>query len=91
MTSLTPGKARALTQASDERGIFTVFAIDHRDAMRMLLDPDDPSSVPAGLLTKVKLDFVIPQYRDFRVAGYVYSPDSGLFDDECPAVVWTEA
>lgn len=56
--------------------------------------------VPAGLLIgrtgsdgtfEVELDFVIPQYRDFKVAGYVYSPDSGLFDDECPPVVWTEA
>lgn len=56
--------------------------------------------VPAGLFIgseaddgtfEVELDFVIPQYRDFKVAGYVYSPDSGLFGDDCPTVVWTEA
>lgn len=56
--------------------------------------------VPAGLFIgreaddgsfHVELDFVIPQYRDFKVAGYVYSPRSGLFDDDCPPLVWTEA
>lgn len=58
MSSLTPGKVRAMTQAANEAGIFTVFAIDHRDAMRSLLDPDDPAGVPASALTEVKLDFV---------------------------------
>lgn len=69
-------------------------------------DPDQLTAfilrdmVPAGLFIgrhvsdgsfEVELDFVIPQYRDFKVAGYVYSADSGLFDEECPPVVWTEA
>ncbi|MEM7287232.1 MAG: hypothetical protein AAF480_12835 [Actinomycetota bacterium] len=56
--------------------------------------------VPAGLFIgrtgadgsfEVELDFVIPQYRDFKVAGYVYSQHSGLFDDDCPPLVWTDA
>jgi hypothetical protein len=43
--------------------------------------------VPAGLFIgealdngtfEVKLDFVIPQYRDFKIGSYVYSPGSGL-------------
>ena len=91
MTVVTPGKARALTQASNEHGIFTVFAIDHRDAMRMLLDPDDPAGVPADLLTEVKLDFVRamnadasavlldPEYSAIEaVGGRVVGRDTGL-------------
>jgi hypothetical protein len=44
--------------------------------------------VPAGLLVarlhedhslEVQLDFVIPQYRDFKLARWLYSPRSGLF------------
>jgi hypothetical protein len=46
--------------------------------------------VPAGLLIAtpsaggdlvVHLDFVIPQYRDFKIGRFVYSRDSGIFRD----------
>ncbi|MCH7845981.1 MAG: hypothetical protein IH850_09150 [Acidobacteria bacterium] len=46
--------------------------------------------VPAGLFIgevrddgsiQVKLDYVIPQYRDFKVGRYLYSPRSGLCTD----------
>lgn len=56
--------------------------------------------VPAGLLIgdrrpdgsfEVKLDFVIPQYRDFKIGTYVYSRASTLFGDEAPSVVWATA
>ena len=56
--------------------------------------------VPAGLLIgsveadgtfRVDLDFVIPQYRDFRIGQYVFSPDSALLDGIAPTVVWAEA
>lgn len=56
--------------------------------------------VPAGLLIgepqddgtfEVRLDFVIPQYRDFKIAGFVYSSDSGLFTGAEPSCVWAEA
>ncbi|HSJ72623.1 MAG TPA: tagatose 1,6-diphosphate aldolase [Acidimicrobiia bacterium] len=58
MALLAPGKVRALTQASNDAGVFTIFAIDHRDAMRAILDPDDPQAVPASTLTDLKLAFV---------------------------------
>jgi tagatose 1,6-diphosphate aldolase len=58
MTLLTPGKVRALTQAANDAGVFTIFAIDHRDAMRAILDPGDPAAVPASTLTDLKLEFV---------------------------------
>lgn len=56
--------------------------------------------VPAGLLIgerrdddtfELKLDFVIPQYRDFEIGSYVYSRASRLFGDEAPSVVWATA
>lgn len=56
--------------------------------------------VPAGLLIgeakddgtfEVKLDFVIPQYRDFKIGTYVYSSDSELLTGISPSCVWAEA
>lgn len=56
--------------------------------------------VPAGLLIgerrdddtfEVKLDFVIPQYRDFKIGSYVYSHRSSLFAPPAPSVVWATA
>jgi hypothetical protein len=56
--------------------------------------------VPAGLLIgeatdddtfEVRLDFVIPQYRDFKIGSYVYSSDSGLLTGMDPTCVWAEA
>jgi hypothetical protein len=56
--------------------------------------------VPAGLLIgqardddtfEVKLDFVIPQYRDFKIGDYVYSTDSDLLTDISPKRVWADA
>ena len=56
--------------------------------------------VPAGLLIgearddgtfEVHLDFVIPQYRDFKIGTYVYSADSALLTGIAPTCVWAEA
>ncbi len=54
------------------------------DQVRMFILRD---AVPAGLLIAdlgrdgtmtVDLDFVIPKYRDFKIARYLYSPASGV-------------
>ena len=55
MTTLTPGKIRGLTATSSPAGVFTILAIDHRDSMRVVVDPDDPQGIPAATLTEVKL------------------------------------
>ena len=56
--------------------------------------------VPAGLFIgeardddtfEVRLDFVIPQYRDFKIGRYVYSSDSGLLAGLEPTCVWADA
>lgn len=69
-------------------------------------DPDQLTAfilrdmVPAGLFIgehhddgsfEVKLDFVIPQYRDFKIGGYVYSPRSELFAELHPTRAWADA
>jgi hypothetical protein len=56
--------------------------------------------VPAGLLIgeyrddntfEVYLDFVIPQYRDFKIGSYVFSPESKLLTGMAPTCVWARA
>ncbi len=58
MKTLTPGKIRGLTQASNDVGVFTIFAIDHRDSMRVIINPERPNRVTAKQLTETKLEFV---------------------------------
>jgi tagatose 1,6-diphosphate aldolase len=55
---LAPGKIRGLAQTSTQEGIFAILALDHRDAMRVVLDPDHPASVGPGALTAVKLELL---------------------------------
>ena len=55
---LSPGKIRALQTTSTKDGIFNILAIDHRDSLRVLVDPDQPESVPASMLTELKLDII---------------------------------
>jgi hypothetical protein len=40
---------------------------------------------------RVDLDFVIPQYRDFKIGSYVYSADSELFAGPTPTCVWADS
>ena len=55
---LTPGKARGLATASTDEGVFTILAIDHRDSLRVVLEPADPDSVRAEDITALKLELV---------------------------------
>ena len=58
MTQLTPGKARGLQACSTPQGVFAILAADHRDALRTIVNPDAPETVPATRLTEVKLAVV---------------------------------
>ena len=55
-------------------------------------------TVPAGLLVarlhgdssfEILLDFVIPQYRDFKLAAWLYSEKSGIAEETNSRVAWT--
>ena len=37
---------------------------------------------------EVLLDFVIPQYRDFKVGRYLYSHASRVFPDDTVTTLW---
>lgn len=54
--------------------------------------------VPAGLLVgkvhgdasfEIQLDYVIPQYRDFKLANWLYSEESGIFAETRCRCAWT--
>jgi hypothetical protein len=54
--------------------------------------------VPAGLIIgrpcyddslEIELDFVIPEYRDFKLGDFLYSANSGLFAEVDCAKAWT--
>lgn len=55
MAELTPGKLRGLATTSSSGGVFTILAIDHRDAMRAVLQPVNPEGVDGRRLTDLKL------------------------------------
>lgn len=55
---LSLGKIRALQSASTAQGVFMILAVDHRDAMRTMLRPGQPETVPARQLTEIKLSIV---------------------------------
>lgn len=48
----------SLDDLRDERGIFRVLAVDHRDSLRVYLEPTAPESVPPDVLTAIKSDLV---------------------------------
>ncbi|MCG8352533.1 MAG: tagatose 1,6-diphosphate aldolase [Chloroflexales bacterium] len=58
MKILSPGKIRALQTASTKNGIFNILAIDHRDSLRIVIDPDHPEVVSAASLTTLKLAII---------------------------------
>ena len=51
MNQLSLGKVRALQTASTDQGVFTILAVDHRDAMRAMINREHPETVPAEQLT----------------------------------------
>lgn len=55
-------------------------------------------TVPAGVFIgrtcdddtiEVELDYVVPEYRDFKVANFLYSDRSGIFADHGRRRIWT--
>lgn len=55
---LSAGKVRGLTAAANRHGIFTILAVDHRDSMRVVIDPADPDGLPAERLTQAKFELI---------------------------------
>ena len=49
------GKVRALRATANDEGIFTILAADHRDSMKVMINPEDLNAVPADVVTELKL------------------------------------
>ncbi len=58
MNQLTLGRIRALQTASTAHGVFTILAVDHRDAMRAMFNRTQPETVPGSQLSDIKLSIV---------------------------------
>ena len=68
------------------------YAPDSRQVTAFILRDMVPAGLFIGEYTdadtfEVHLDFVIPQYRDFRIGRFVYSSQSGLLSDGEPTHV----
>lgn len=55
---LSLGRTRALQASTTARGVFSILAIDHRDAMRVMVNPNAPETVSSETLTEIKLAVV---------------------------------
>lgn len=78
--TLSIGKARSLQASSTKEGIFSILAIDHRDALRILIEPKSPDSVSEKQLTDLKLDVVeaIAPFASAVLLDPLYSLAQGI-------------
>ena len=78
--TLSIGKARGLQASSTKEGIFSILAIDHRDSLRLLIEPKSPESVSEKQLTDLKLDVVeaIAPFASAVLLDPLYSLAQGI-------------
>lgn len=75
MPKLSIGKLRGLQQLSDDRGIFTVCAIDHRGSLRHALNPQNPGAVSYQDMVDFKLDLC--QVLSSSASAMLLDPEYG--------------
>lgn len=46
--TISVGRARGLQASATARGIFTILAVDHRDSLRVIMNPDTPEEADLG-------------------------------------------
>lgn len=91
MKRLTIGKWRGLQRCASPGGTFAVLALDHRNNLRRILNPEDPELVTAGAMSAFKQEVVRalapaasavlldPEFGAAQcVAGGVLPPETGL-------------
>lgn len=86
MTSLTLGRRRALQASSTPAGHFCILAIDHRDALRARLNPDNPDSVSDEAMTSFKLSVLdsLSNLPSAVLLDPVYSAPQAIAEDRLP-------
>lgn len=80
----TAARARRLARLTGTDGIVAVLAADHRDSLRVVLDPDDHDSVSDHELRAIKID--LARACDESVTGIMLDPAVGM-DAEVVAAV----
>lgn len=78
--SLTLGKIRGLQEIANDKGLFTITALDHRGSLRRALQPDDPKSVSYDRLKdyKVKLLRHLAPHSSAILIDPIYGASAGL-------------
>lgn len=74
MTS--PATRRRLERLADRHGVIRVLAIDHRDSLRAVLDPDEPDLVTDDELRSIKID--LARAGRGRATGVMLDPAVGM-------------
>lgn len=69
------GKMRGLQQLSDERGIFTMVAMDQRGSLKKMLDPENADRVSWEQMKQVKLDLAATYSR--HASAILIDPEFG--------------
>jgi tagatose 1,6-diphosphate aldolase len=89
MKSLSPGKIRGLQACATAQGIFTILAVDHRDALRALIAPEAPQTVTATQLTDIKLSIVkhLAGIASAVLLDPLYSAGQAIVDRQLPGSV----
>lgn len=85
MTS--PAIGRRLERLADRRGVIRVLAIDHRDSLRAVLEPDEPDLVTDDELRSIKIDLALAGRG--RATGVMLDPAVGM-DPQVVAAVPAE-
>ena len=87
--ALTPGKIRGLATASSATGTFKILAADHRDSMRVLIDPESPESVPSQTLTDIKMSLLqqVAHHATAVMLDPVYSAAQAIISRSLPGDV----
>lgn len=72
----SPAIRRRLERLADRSGVIRVLAIDHRDSLRAVLEPDDPDLVTDDDLRTIKID--LARAADGRATGVMLDPAVGM-------------
>lgn len=80
---------RGLQTASTSEGVLAILAIDHRDSLRVELNPDDPDSVSAQDITDFKDDVIteLAPYASAVMLESEYSLPQAIIGESMPGSV----
>ncbi len=83
---LTIGKFRGMQQISTERGLLTMTALDHQEALRESINPADPDNVPYEQVVSVKNDIIaaLAPLSSALLVDVVYGAAQGVSANALP-------